>query len=91
MSRLIDADALIEAIFQNADIGFYGEFTDGSDCAYTHREIVDEINRIPTAYDIDKVVEQLEKASWKSYSDVARRNLVHLDDAIKTIRKGGVK
>lgn len=34
----------------------------------------------------DEIVSKLEKASWKSYSDVARRNLLWLDDAIKIVR-----
>ena len=34
----------------------------------------------------DEIVGKLEKASWKSYSDVARRNLLWLDDAIKIVR-----
>lgn len=33
----------------------------------------------------EEIVEKLEKASWKSYSDVARRNLLWLDDAIKIV------
>lgn len=34
----------------------------------------------------DEIINKLEKVSWKSYSDVARRNLLWLDDAIKIIK-----
>lgn len=34
----------------------------------------------------DEIVGRLEKASWKSYSDMALRNLLWLDDAIKIVR-----
>ena len=48
--RLIDADEVINilketGIIQDNDLG---------QC------VIDEINRIPTAYDVDKVVEELE-------------------------------
>ena len=34
----------------------------------------------------DEIIRELERKSWTSYSDVARRNLIWLDDAIKIVR-----
>lgn len=44
---------------------------------------LEHINNKPSE---DEIVGKLEKVSWKSYSDVARRNLLWLDDAIKIVR-----
>ena len=44
---------------------------------------LEHINNKPSE---DEIVGKLEKASWKSYSDVARRKLLWLDDAIKIVR-----
>lgn len=40
MSDLISRSALIKELCENTKIGFYGEFTDGSEVAYTQREII---------------------------------------------------
>ena len=77
--RLIDADKLIHAL-ANDFIG--GKKTLG--------QVVDEQ---PTAFDLDKVVEQLEKRStlakpvgWtKSYE------IVILNDAVEIVKGGGVE
>jgi preprotein translocase subunit Sss1 len=34
----------------------------------------------------DEIVKMLQKVSWKSYSDVAKRNLLWLNDAIDIVR-----
>ena len=44
---------------------------------------LEHINNKPSE---DEIVSKLEKASWKSYSDVANRNLLWLDDAVKIVR-----
>lgn len=58
MSRLIDADELIEYI-KIWEIGT----SIGSD----QKEFIDCINKQPTAFDVDKVVEQLEEIKRKKY------------------------
>ena len=76
--RLIDADKLKYAIH----------------CAYSDDlEILKKIDEQPTAFDVDKVVEQLEKRStlakpvgWtKSYE------IVILNDAVEIVKGGGVE
>lgn len=75
--RLIDADKLKHVIH----------------CAYSDDlEILEKIDEQPTAFDVDKVVEQLEKRStlakpvgWtKSYE------IVILNDAVEIVKGGGV-
>lgn len=76
--RLIDADKLKHVIH----------------CAYSDDlEILEKIDEQPTAFDVDKVVEQLEKRStlakpvrWtKSYE------IVILNDAVEIVKGGGVE
>ena len=77
MSRLIDADKIIDSL-GNSDM----DFAIGA--------VIDEQ---PTVFDVDKVVQQLEKRStlakpvgWtKSYE------IVTLDDAIEIVKGGGVE
>ena len=79
--RLIDADALIEAIKKQKD-----------DNDYLCRLCIDATNEIideqPTAYDIEAVVEELEKASSEIYGHI---KILSLNKAIEIARKGGVK
>lgn len=49
-------------------------------------ECITQLEHINNKPSEDEIVGKLEKASWKSYSDVARRNLLWLDDAIKIVR-----
>jgi hypothetical protein len=76
--RLIDADKLKHVIH----------------CAYSDDlEILEKIDEQPTVFDVDKVVEQLEKRStlakpvgWtKSYE------IVILNDAVEIVKGGGVE
>lgn len=55
MSRLIDADKLLEIIEEHKNI------TQNLIYRMAHDHIIEVINLIPTAYDIDNVVEELEK------------------------------
>lgn len=44
----IDKDRLIRDLNLNTNYGFYGEFTDGSEIAFTLRELMAIINQQPT-------------------------------------------
>lgn len=84
--RLIDADKLKEAIEEEKDDNDYMCRL----CLESIKEIIDEQ---PTAYDVDKVVEQLENRStlarpvgWsKAYE------IIMLKDAIEIVKEGGKK
>lgn len=92
--RLIDADELYEDLANNLS-SIMGDGSDGEaiDTYITIGDIIhDTFNAQPTAYDPDKVVEQLEDRStlsrpvgWtKSYE------IITLKDAIEIVKGGGV-
>ena len=77
--RLIDADKLINRIselFRNDDLYLVGKF-------------IGLISQQPTAFDVDKVVKQLEKESY--YTDIETdREVVNLNETIEIVRNGGI-
>ena len=62
MGRLIDADKLLEETRRDRDYARKNGFLD---MYYERQVLIDRIEAQPTAYDPDKVVEQLEKAKEK--------------------------
>lgn len=50
------------------------------------------INDVPTAYDPDKVVMQLENVSYERYGNdgMGGERVVNMDDAIEIVKGGGV-
>ena len=83
--RLIDADALLDQ-YNLKDATKYGN-KDADQQAHSYNtmmlyEIADMIEDAPTAYDIDKVVEQIKTLSPANY--------VTKDDVLKIVKGGGV-
>lgn len=84
MSRLIDADELIKYI---------KIWEIGTSVSSGQKEFIDCVNKQPTVFDVDKVVEQLENRSalarpvgWsKAYE------IIMLKDAIEIVKGGGVE
>ena len=78
MSRLIDADKLLEELREYHPLSLsYG--------------ILSDIEYFPTAYDIDKVIEQLEEKSatfCREYGYAEDENVLYLPDAIEIVKKG---
>jgi hypothetical protein len=76
--RLIDADAFRWAIRENAP-------------KTVPLWVYQTIDNQPTAYDVDKVVERLEKASYERFGNdgMGGELVVNLDDAIEIIKGGG--
>lgn len=89
MGRLIDADKLLEETRRDRD---YAEKNGFMDMYHERQALIDRIEAQPTAYDVDKVVEQLEDRStlsrpvgWtKSYE------IITLKDAVEIVKGGGV-
>ena len=56
--------------------------------------IVQDLDKQPTAYNIDRVIEQLEKVSFvdvdEEYADDGQR-MLFLHDAIEIVKKGGIE
>ena len=99
MSRLIDADELIEYI---------KIWEIGTSINSDQKEFIDCINRQPTAFDVEKVVEQLESIKEKEYvactdqkcgyckylstcSCGDKADKLTLDKAIEIVKGGGIE
>ena len=78
--RLIDADELINQGYEIV--------VDGWQYDTCNKSI--DIDTIPTAYDIDKVVEELELHSFELGTDTLPVHYVRLNDAIEIVKQGGV-
>ena len=53
-------------------------------------DIEDVIDNMPTAYDVDKVIEDLELHSFEFGTDILPAHYVRLNDAIEIVKQGGV-
>ena len=93
MSRLIDADDLIEYI-KIWDIG--------NSISSDQKEFIDCVNRQLTTFDVDKVVEQLEQLKMRYFltiantgdadKDCAYKNIANtIDKAVGIVKGGGVE
>ena len=81
MSRLIDADKFLDFIKSELK-------QDRTDEKHLEN-IICVLENLPTAFDVDKVVEQLEKESY--YIDIETdREVVNLNEAIEIIKRGGI-
>ena len=93
--RLIDADKLIEYIVNTPSKVVNGipyEQTMFSNIQDRSNEIIDAIEDAPTAYDIDKIVEQLEDkitAPLHTVSDFDVGWNRGINKAIEIVKKGG--
>lgn len=94
--RLIDADALIEFIDP-------GHLRHPDELAFSELDVVNILNHAPTAYDVDKVLKQLEKElqlADKEKARCARENPLQFDSAkgyasgiataIEIVKGGGI-
>ena len=87
--RLIDADKLIELIQKDMEYAFDNGFlTEG----FEREHLIIAIRNQPTAYDIDKVVEEFEKVKTINV-DVGYGTIyktIRKDVAIEIAKQGGV-
>ena len=94
MARLIDADALLEQ-YNLKDATKYGN-KDSEQQAHSYStmmlyEIADMIEDAPTAYDTDKVVEQLNDKFRVVRTDEDLEWNRAMDEAITIVKGGGVE
>lgn len=80
MGRLIDAGLVLDNLS--------GRLENMKD----YDAVKDVINNMPTAYDPDKVVEQLEKVAFERYGNdgMGGEMVVNMDDVIDIVKGGGV-
>ena len=99
MGRLIDADKLLEETRKDRD---YAEKNGFLDMYYERQTLIDRIKSQPTAYDVDKVVEQLEELKRlvpvnRILDDIVNEKpkelgmLIAYSKAIEIVKGGGVK
>lgn len=84
--RLIDADALQEVITQDWFLDILLTQTGKNDMA---KKLVDMIDSVPTAYNVDKVVEELKKEK-SNLADWAEDKAfeIGIETAIRIVGKG---
>lgn len=91
MARLIDADALLQAIEENSPMNWTDSESEiQADIDY--KCFADMVRNQPTAYDVDAVVEELEneKIVFCGVRNLEETDTMLIDDAIAIVRKGGV-
>ena len=99
--RLIDADLLKESVAKWLK-SYKPDETETIKLACVLESVVEEINEQPTAFDVDKVVEQLEKLKMRYFltiantgdadKDCAYENIANtLDKAIEIVKGGGAE
>ena len=91
--RLIYADKLIELMIKDRDYAGENGFMD---MFYERQRLIGAINEQPTAYNVDKVVEQLESESarWQdsgdAYNDEKEKGVaIGFRKAIEIVKAGG--
>ena len=94
MSDLISRSELINALKVHFDSCFRedGELL-YSDHICTSDDVVDLIKLVenqPTAYDVDKVIEELELHSFELGTDTLPVHYVRLNESIESVKQGGV-
>ena len=99
MGRLIDADKLLEETRRDRDYARKNGFLD---MYYERQVLIDRIKEQPTAYDQEKVVEQLEELKSlvpvnRILDDIVNEKpkelgmLIAYSKAIEIVKGGGVK
>lgn len=89
MGRLIDAENFSKAMkdYFTDMITHHKYNVDCVDCNADLQHLLDEQ---PTAYDVDKVVEELESNSFITVNISVEKEVVLLKDAIEIVKQGGV-
>ena len=87
MSDLISKSALLKEIEKYK----FGAISNDAEREYIKKTILDFIICQPTAYSVDKVVEELEEHSFELGTDTLPAHYVRLNEAIEIVKQGGVR
>ncbi len=90
--KLIYADVLTGEIQKTKDILQKGLEKDAKFAYMSADSVLKTISNQSTAYDPDKVVEQLKSVSYERYGNdgMGGERVINLDDAIEIVKGGGV-
>ena len=82
--RLIDADKLIEILSKNS---IFRTVTNAED-----KSVIEIIKQQPTAFDVDKVVEQLKKQVYEidDSLSLSARDVIDEEDVFEIVKAGGI-
>ena len=83
MGRMIDADALIDKLKRTSAFGCVRNAAD--------KNVFEIIDEQPTAYDVEKVVAELENAVESYCSDYHGVDYIEPERAIEIVKRGGVE
>lgn len=81
--RLIDADKLIGFIDK-------GKYCNPNSLQFSENDVCEMIEQQPTAYDVDKVIEELTDNAIDE-TGIDYEMDISLDDAIDIVKRGGVE
>lgn len=91
--RLIDDDRLKAAI--NTDFSEHFTLYHDTDQTDLFDMVMDDIDEMPTAFDKEKVIEELRRSSHNYYPSIDHyclsKKAVNLKDAIEIVEKGGIE
>ena len=104
MSRLIDADKLLDDMKKELEKAVNDENLDKDECMVILTSAIalkDFVNRQPTAYDVDKVVKHIEECNRIREKDMEKKidrelriyyegQLFIANEIIKLIKRGGI-
>ena len=99
--RLVDSDKLLDDMKKELEKAVNDENLDKDECMVILTSAIalkDFVNRQPTAFDVEKVVEQLEKSHFHTdatfdddgYCNDDSEEVVNLNEAIEIVRRGGM-
>ena len=89
MSDLISRSELLKYM-ENTELSQYiDEINSGND-NYNSTPLYDYVKEMPTAYSVDKVVDELELHSFEFGTDTLPAHYVRLNEAIEIVKHGGV-
>ena len=99
--RLVDSDKLLDDMKKELEKAVNDENLDKDECMVILTSAIalkDFVNRQPTAFDVEKVVEQLEKSHFHTdatfdddgYCNDDSEEVVNLNEAIEIVRRGGL-
>ena len=93
--RLVDADKLLDDMKKELEKAVNEENMDKAECMVIMTAAIalkDFVNRQPTAYDVDKVVEQLEKQVYEidDSLSLSARDVIDEEDVFEIVKAGGI-
>ena len=90
MSDLISRSEVLELLYKIFDKYHMSTDKNTSIGKSFGTDVFKEIKEMPTAYSVDKIIEELELHSFELGTDTLPVHYVRLNDAIEIVKQGGV-